>query len=173
MEQIMKTINFLKSCNNKEPLYHCRNIRIGKATKDQINRNPFSVFFDYYKRSYNYFFFPSSWLARTNPADTARVESKTFISTDNRSETIPTPKEGIKGVLGNWISPSDMDTAIKERFTGCMKGRTMYIIPFSMGPIASPLSKIGKSDHLFYKFHYHQWFFALFYSSSRCFFKKY
>lgn len=85
-----------------------------------------------------------SWLARTNPADTARVESKTFISTENRSETIPTAKEGVKGALGNWLSPSDMDKAVKERFTGCMKGRTMYIIPFSMGPIASPLSKIGK-----------------------------
>lgn len=144
MEQIMKTINFLKSCSNKEPSYHYRNIRIGKATKDQINR-----LFDYYKRSSHYFLLPSSWLARTNPADTARVESKTFISTDNRSETIPTPKEGVKGALGNWISPSDMDKAIKERFTGCMKGRTMYIIPFSMGPIASPLSKIGKSHQLF------------------------
>lgn len=59
-----------------------------------------------------------SWLARTNPADTARVESKTFICTDDRSETIPTPAEGVKGTLGNWISPSDMEEAVKERFTG-------------------------------------------------------
>lgn len=85
-----------------------------------------------------------SWLARTNPADTARVESKTFICTETKSETIPTPKEGVKGALGNWISPKDMNTAIKERFTGCMTGRTMYVVPFSMGPIVSPLSKIGK-----------------------------
>lgn len=94
------------------------------------------------KHSFYKIFF--SWLARTNPADTARVESKTFISTENQSETIPTPKEGVKGALGNWISPMDMDKVIKERFTGCMKNRTMYIVPFSMGPIASPLSKIGR-----------------------------
>lgn len=82
-------------------------------------------------------------MARTNPADTARVESKTFICTETKSETIPTPKDGVKGALGNWISPQDMNAAIKERFTGCMAGRTMYVVPFSMGPIASPLSKIG------------------------------
>lgn len=87
--------------------------------------------------------YQNCWLAKTNPADTARVESKTFISTDNKAETIPTPKEGVKGALGNWISPKDMDHAVKERFTGCMKERTMYIVPFSMGPIGSPLSKIG------------------------------
>lgn len=87
--------------------------------------------------------YQNCWLARTNPADTARVESKTFISTEDRSETIPTPKEGVKGALGNWMSPQKMDEAIKERFAGCMRGRTMYIIPYSMGPIGSPLSKIG------------------------------
>lgn len=59
-----------------------------------------------------------SWLARTNPADTARVESRTFICTDNRSETIPTPRDGVKGTLGNWISPQDYDQKVKERFTG-------------------------------------------------------
>lgn len=73
----------------------------------------------------------------------ARVESKTFISTKDKSETIPTPKEGVKGTLGNWMSLEDMDNALNERFPGCMKGRTMYVIPFSMGPIGSPLSKIG------------------------------
>lgn len=87
--------------------------------------------------------YKNCWLARTNPADTARVESKTFICTENKNETIPTPKDGIKGTLGNWMSPTDMDVAVKERFTGCMRGRTMFIVPFSMGPINSPLSKIG------------------------------
>ncbi|KAF7988421.1 hypothetical protein HCN44_000994 [Aphidius gifuensis] len=87
--------------------------------------------------------YKNCWLARTNPADVARVESKTFICTETMNETIPTPRNGIKGTLGNWISPSNMDKAINERFPGCMKGRTMYVIPFSMGPIGSPLSKIG------------------------------
>ncbi|KAF5298856.1 hypothetical protein FQA39_LY11668 [Lamprigera yunnana] len=87
--------------------------------------------------------YQNCWLARTNPADTARVESKTFICTDHRADTIPTTKEGVKGALGNWLSPKDMDIAVANRFTGCMKGRTMYVIPFSMGPVGSPLSKIG------------------------------
>ena len=64
-----------------------------------------------------------SWLARTNPADVARVESRTFISTATKNETIPTPREGVKGTLGNWMSPDDMDAAILERFPGCMKGK--------------------------------------------------
>uniref|UniRef100_A0A023FKA1 Phosphoenolpyruvate carboxykinase [GTP] n=1 Tax=Amblyomma cajennense TaxID=34607 RepID=A0A023FKA1_AMBCJ len=83
------------------------------------------------------------YLARTDPADVARVESKTFISTERREDTIPTPKEGVKGTLGNWMSPGDLQKALNERFPGCMKGRTMYVIPFSMGPLGSPLSKIG------------------------------
>lgn len=83
------------------------------------------------------------WLARTNPADVARVESRTFICTNSKNETIPTPRNGIKGTLGNWISPNDMEDAVMDRFPGCMKGRTMYVIPFSMGPVGSPLSKIG------------------------------
>lgn len=83
------------------------------------------------------------YLARTDPADVARVESRTFISTEHREDTIPTPKEGVKGTLGNWMSPSDLEKALNERFPGCMKGRTMYVIPFSMGPLGSPLGKIG------------------------------
>lgn len=87
--------------------------------------------------------YENCWLARTNPADVARVESKTFICTEKREEAIPTPKEGVKGTLGNWISTEDYNSAIQARFPGCMKGRTMYVVPFSMGPIASPLAKIG------------------------------
>lgn len=71
------------------------------------------------------------------------MESKTFISSPHRNETIPTPKEGVKGQLGNWMSPKDYEETVKDRFTGCMKGRTMYVIPFSMGPLRSPLAKIG------------------------------
>jgi phosphoenolpyruvate carboxykinase (GTP) len=87
--------------------------------------------------------YDNCWLARTNPADVARVESKTFICTEKRETTVPAAKTGVKGTLGNWISPSDYQKAINERFPGCMKGRTMYVVPFSMGPVGSPLSKIG------------------------------
>ncbi|XP_069676082.1 phosphoenolpyruvate carboxykinase [GTP] isoform X2 [Periplaneta americana] len=87
--------------------------------------------------------YENCWLARTNPADVARVESRTFICTNDRHETIPSPRPGVKGTLGNWMSPDDMDKAIRLRFPGCMRGRTMYVVPFSMGPVGSPLSKIG------------------------------
>ncbi|XP_073986630.1 phosphoenolpyruvate carboxykinase [GTP]-like isoform X3 [Rhodnius prolixus] len=83
------------------------------------------------------------WLARTDPRDVARVESKTFITTENKRDTIPEPKSGVKGTLGNWLSPEDMDKAIQERFPGCMKDRIMFVIPFSMGPVGGPLSKLG------------------------------
>ncbi|XP_045474691.1 phosphoenolpyruvate carboxykinase [GTP]-like isoform X1 [Harmonia axyridis] len=87
--------------------------------------------------------YKNCWLARTNPADTARVESKTFICTEKKTDTIPTPTEGVKGTLGNWMAPQQMDQAVVERFNNCMKNRTMYVIPFSMGPVGSSLSKIG------------------------------
>src|SRR5207237_5628568 len=87
--------------------------------------------------------YKNCYLARTDPADVARVESRTVISTEKKRDTIPTPREGVKGTLGNWISREDMAAAAAERFPGCMKGRTMYVIPFSMGPLGSPLSKIG------------------------------
>ncbi|XP_043788441.1 phosphoenolpyruvate carboxykinase [GTP]-like isoform X2 [Apis laboriosa] len=87
--------------------------------------------------------YENCWLARTNPADVARVEKFTFISTERKSDTVPTTRKDVTGELGNWISPTDMDKAILERFPGCMKGRTMYVIPFSMGPVGSILSKIG------------------------------
>lgn len=83
------------------------------------------------------------WLARTDPADVARVESRTFVVTERREDAVPSCKEGVTGQLGNWMSPEKLQVAIQERFPGCMKGRTMYVIPFSMGPVGSPLSKIG------------------------------
>lgn len=87
--------------------------------------------------------YENCWLARTNPADVARVESKTFICTESCEEAICTPKPGVKGSLGNWISPKDYDDAIIKRFPGCMRGRTLFVVPFSMGPVGSPLSKVG------------------------------
>ncbi|KAK6634081.1 Phosphoenolpyruvate carboxykinase [GTP] [Polyplax serrata] len=87
--------------------------------------------------------YKNCYLARTNPKDVARVESRTFICTKEKHETIPHVKDGIKCSLGNWISYQDYNKAVHERFPNCMKGRTMYVIPFSMGPVGSPLSKIG------------------------------
>jgi phosphoenolpyruvate carboxykinase (GTP) len=83
------------------------------------------------------------YLCRTDPADVARVENKTFIITDDKYQTVPHVKEGVKGIIGQWGSRETVAEQLDERFPGCMKGRVMYVIPFSMGPIGGPLSKIG------------------------------
>uniref|UniRef100_A0A8C5QRY8 Phosphoenolpyruvate carboxykinase, cytosolic [GTP] n=1 Tax=Leptobrachium leishanense TaxID=445787 RepID=A0A8C5QRY8_9ANUR len=86
--------------------------------------------------------YDNCWLARTDPRDVARIESKTVIVTQEQRDTVPLAKSGISQ-LGRWMSEDDFEKSFKCRFPGCMKGRTMYVIPFSMGPIGSPLSKIG------------------------------
>lgn len=121
----------------------------------------------------------SSWLARTDPRDVARVESKTVIVTQDQRSAVPLPQEAGISNLGRWMSPEEFTKAKDQRFPGCMigktesfrktqlmrkcqilptfitscllsdnhlvilSGRTMYVIPFSMGPVGSPLSKIG------------------------------
>ncbi|XP_007244225.3 phosphoenolpyruvate carboxykinase, cytosolic [GTP] [Astyanax mexicanus] len=87
--------------------------------------------------------YENCWLARTDPRDVARVESKTVIVTQEQRDTVPSPCGGGISQLGRWMSQEEWDKAMNERFPGCMKGRTMYVIPYSMGPVGSPLSKIG------------------------------
>lgn len=73
------------------------------------------------KTNFIYFFY-YSWLARTNPKDVARVESRTFMCTKDKYETVPHTQNGVKCTLGNWISYQDYNKAIQERFPNCMKG---------------------------------------------------
>lgn len=68
-----------------------------------------------------------SWLARTDPADVARVESRTFICSDKERDVVPIARAGQKSALGNYISPTDYENAIAERFPGCMKGLFLSI----------------------------------------------
>ena len=85
---------------------------------------------------------PFYFQPRTDPRDVARSEGRTFLSPPERRDSVPTP-EGVRSQLGHWMHPDQLQQEVDTLFPACMTGRTMYVIPFSMGPIGSPLSRIG------------------------------
>jgi phosphoenolpyruvate carboxykinase (GTP) len=138
---IDKLVNKIKTFTN--------NTKFIKYVKDNVSLcKPDSVVFcDGSENEYNYIcsklveskvFIPlkrtGSFLAHSDVHDVARIESKTFICSTKKEDSGPT---------NNWVDPVQMKENLKKLYDGCMKGRTMYVIPFSMGPLFSDISKLG------------------------------
>lgn len=125
----------VQTLTQPEDIYVCNGSKaeadiICKIMQDNGNAKPLA--------KYN-----NCWITRTDPADVARVESKTVIVTPNKHDAVPEPKKGVKGELDIWMSPEQFDAECAKRWPACMKGRTLFVVPFCMGPIGSPLAKLG------------------------------
>lgn len=112
-----------------------------QVTSDRVEDEPGcggSVFYELY--------LCGSFVCRTDPLDVARVEGRTFVVTEDKYESVPHVKEGVKGILGNWMSPEQMKEEMQQRTPGCMKGncQSKYIQSFSSWAFSKWLNSLHR-----------------------------
>ena len=127
-EKLLNWVNEWASICQPDNVYWCDGSEEeNQRLLDEMVKSGAAVKLDEKKR-------PGSYCFNSDPSDVARVENRTFICTEKKEDAGPT---------NNWKAPAEMKAEMLESYKGCMKGRTMYVIPFSMGPLGSNIAKIG------------------------------
>jgi len=127
-EKLLNWVNEWASICQPDNVYWCDgSAEENQRLLDEMVKSGAAVKLDEEKR-------PGSYCFNSDPSDVARVENRTFICTEKKEDAGPT---------NNWKAPAEMKAEMLESYKGCMKGRTMYVIPFSMGPLGSNIAKIG------------------------------
>jgi len=128
IEQVTDWVNEIAALTQPESIFWCDgSADEDKLMRDRIVNSGAGLWLNADKR-------PNSLLVRSDPRDVARVEERTFICCKSKKDAGPT---------NNWSDPSIMKAKLNGLFQGCMKGRTLYVVPFSMGPIGSPIAQYG------------------------------
>jgi phosphoenolpyruvate carboxykinase (GTP) len=127
-QKLIEWVNEVKELCTPDAIYWCDGSpqEFDRLAKEMVNNGTFIKLNEKIK--------PNSYYCKSDPADVARVEDRTFICTENQEDAGPT---------NNWVHPKEMKEKMLTLFSGCMKGRTMYVIPFSMGPLGSDIAHIG------------------------------
>lgn len=127
-QKLIDWVNEIENMCKPDKVYWCDGSEQEhkKMTEDLISNGTFIKLNDSIR--------PNSYYCQSDPSDVARVEDRTFICTENEADAGPT---------NNWKDPNEMKESLTNLFEGCMKGRTMFVIPFSMGPLGSEIAHIG------------------------------